>query len=152
MNAMSAQPHLRPAIRPATPNDAPYLADLTTQLGYPSSDDDISSRLRGLNEQPGHVVLVYESGGIATGWIHVFIRHSLEVDPHAEIGGLVVDENCRSQGAGGALVEAAERWAREHGCAAVRVRSNLVRTRTHGFYLKLGYNVVKDQKVFQKAI
>lgn len=149
---MSARPQPRPVIRRATLDDAQLLAELTTQLGYPSSADDIVRRLRGMDTQPGHVVLVYESEGAVSGWIHVLIRHSLEVDLHAEIGGLVVDENQRSQGAGSALVEAAERWAREHGCAAIRVRSNLIRTRTHGFYVKLGYNIVKDQKVFHKPL
>ena len=149
---MSAQPHARPKIRPASIEDAEFLAELTTQLGYPSKPDDMVRRLRGMETQPGHVVLVYEADGAAMGWIHVFIRHSLEVDPHAEIGGLVVHEKCRSQGAGSALVEAAERWAREHDCTAIRVRSNLIRTRTHGFYQKLGFGVVKDQKVFHKPL
>jgi len=62
-----------------------------------------------------------------------------------------VAEAQRSGGVGAALVAAAEEWARVKLCARIRVRSNVVRERTHRFYERLGYRVVKSQKVFDKV-
>ena len=45
----------------------------------------------------------------------------------------------------------AEEWAARHGCPRVRVRSNVIRERTHRFYERLGYRAVKSQKVFDKS-
>jgi len=47
---------------------------------------------------------------------------------------------------------AAEQWARVHGFALMRVRSNVVRERAHRFYEREGYARVKTQAVFRKAL
>jgi GNAT superfamily N-acetyltransferase len=65
---------------------------------------------------------------------------------------MVVDENHRSQGIGAALVKAAIGWADEHGFRTVRVRSNVVRERTHAFYERLGFSRTKTQVVFVRPI
>lgn len=86
------------------------------------------------------------------GWVHVFLSRLLESDPEAEIGGLVVDQHHRGLGIGQRLVEEAERWARRQRCRSVRLRSNVIRTRAHAFYERLGFKVVKSQKVFRKSL
>ena len=48
------------------------------------------------------------------------------------------------------LLAAAEAWAREHGFASMRVRSNILRERAHRFYLREGYIEKKRQAVFLK--
>lgn len=140
-------------IRAATLADAPRLAHLSGQLGYPSTPDQVAERLAQIHADPEHVIFVAEqnSGEIA-GWVDVFVMRTIGADPRAEIAGLVVDESCRSQGIGRLLMARAEEWAREKCCAAVTLRSNVIRERAHGFYERLGYRLIKTQKSFRKTL
>lgn len=136
-----------------TAADAPSVARLATQLGYPCEPADIERRFAFIAGAPDHAVLVAEApSGQVVGWVHVHGRCLLEAEPFAEIGGLVVAEECRGQGVGRALMAEAERWAAEHGYAEVCVRSNAIRQAAHRFYQGLGYRPVKAQQVFRKAV
>ncbi len=90
------------------------------------------------------------SGGEVIGWLHVGERHLVHLDLRAEVIGLVVSESHRRRGAGRALMQSAEQWAGEHGCRAVYLRSNVIRTWAHTFYEALGYRLLKTQKAFLK--
>lgn len=141
-------------IRKAHQGDAVRLAELSDQLGYPTTKKEMAKRLSlVLREKKGACfVAARHEGGEVLGWIHVSITPLLEVAPRAEINGLVVDENVRSQGAGRLLLEAAERWARKSGAKSVSVRSNVIRERAHTFYEKNGYEHYKTQKSFRKPL
>lgn len=136
-------------IRAAEPRDVEAIAALAGELGYPTTSDAMARRLAALGERDA--VLVADDGGACVGWIHISVVESLENDGHAEIRGLVVASTHRGAGIGAALVGAAEEWARRRGLARVRVRSNVIRERTHRFYERLGYRAVKSQKVFDKS-
>jgi GNAT superfamily N-acetyltransferase len=138
-------------VRAATTADAPAIASLCAQLGYPTGADDILRRLARLDASQ-HAVLVAEAGAVVVGWLHVALTFALEYEPCAEILGLVVDEHVRSRGAGAALVTAAEDWASAQAVAEVRVRSRDSRERAHRFYLRCGYTVWKQQVVFRKML
>lgn len=138
-------------IRPARPADAPAIADLATQLGYPTRPEEAEPRLRDVTSRPENAVLVAEVEGAVAGWLHVAGSHSVESEPFAEILGLVVDETHRGGGIGAALVEAADGWAARHGFRTLRVRSNVVRERTHAFYERLGFARTKSQVVFARS-
>jgi len=99
-----------------------------------------------------HCVLVAEAGSEVVGWVEVVIETTVVSDTQAEILGMVVDERHRGGGVGSRLLEHAETWARERGAGRIRVRSNVVRERTHGFYLRRGYVESKRQIVFQKNL
>jgi GNAT superfamily N-acetyltransferase len=137
-------------IREATLQDAARLAGLSSQLAYPSTPDQIAARLPALQQSSEHAVFVAEAAGEVVGFIHVQLRHALEHDTRAEVASLVVDEKVRSRGAGKALVQAAETWARQRGMKSVVVRSNVIRERAHAFYERLGYRHMKSQKFFRK--
>ena len=140
-------------LRAARLEDAPTLAVLATQLGYPTRSDEAEARLREVLALPGGAVLVAEDeDGAVIGWIHVFGAHRIEAAPFAEIAALVVDETRRGRGTGAALVEAAAEWAERHGFRNLRVRSNVVRERTHAFYERLGFARSKAQVVFVKPV
>jgi ribosomal protein S18 acetylase RimI-like enzyme len=140
-------------LRPALITDAGRLADLSGQLGYPSSLASVRRRLRNLLAKPDHAVWVAETDGQSVaGWIHVFVKQLLESDREAEIGGLVIDEAFRGRGVGKALVERAERWAKARRLKSVYVRSNIVRKGAHIFYQKLGYKIIKTQSAFRKPV
>jgi len=139
-------------IRPALPSDAAAIADLSTQLGYPSTPKETDVRLRDILNHPDGAVLVAEEEGAVIGWIQVMGSHTIDSDPCALIAGLVVDEARRSRGIGAALVEAASEWADRHGYSTLRVRSNVIRERTHAFYERLGFSRVKNQVVFARPV
>jgi len=141
------------AIRRARLGDAGVIAKLGGQLGYPATEEELAERLAKLIHRPGEgVVLIAEASGEIMGWLHVSVTPLLEVPLSAEVNGLIVDEANRSQGAGAELLEAAERWAVGKGCKSMSVRSNVIRERAHGFYLRHGYEHFKTQKVFRKSL
>lgn len=140
-------------IRPPRAEDHERMAELAGQLGYPSTAADVGKRLAGMEGRRDYAVFVAQlASGELAGWIGVFIYRCVEADWRAEISGLVVDESVRSQGIGPKLVKRAEEWARERGCAAIGLRSNVIRDRAHGFYERLGYEHYKTQKSFRKKI
>ena len=139
-------------IRCARLQDAERLAELSGQLGYPASRAEIVQRMKRMRPAAEHAIFVAETGKNVTGWLHVSVTPLLEVDLRAEVNGLVVDEHQRSLGAGAQLLQAAEQWAAEKGCKSMSVRSNVVRERAHGFYLRRGYEHYKTQKAFRKVL
>jgi GNAT superfamily N-acetyltransferase len=140
-------------IRRAKASDAPRIAELSGQLGYPATAAQMRQRLRGIRPASQHAIFVAESGeeGVI-GWLHVSKEPLLEVDIRAEVNGLVVAEGQRSFGAGARLLAAAENWARGHGCRSMSVRSNVIRERAHQFYERNGYEHYKTQKSFRKPL
>jgi GNAT superfamily N-acetyltransferase len=142
-------------IRKARRSDAERIAQLSGELGYPATAAQIATRLRQLKPASKHAVFVAESPDATTGligWLHVSVSHLLESDMRAEVNGLVVAEGQRSAGAGARLLEAAEGWARRHGCEGMNVRSNVIRERAHKFYERQGYEHYKTQKAFRKKL
>ncbi len=139
-------------IRPARSEDCPPLADLCTQLGYPSTPEQLTSRLRQIQADPDHAVFIAEENSAVIGWVHVHITPLLESDRTAEIGGLVIDEKKRGLGIGRALMEQAEAWANQHSCREIRLRSNILREAAHRFYEALGYKNLKTSYTFRKQL
>lgn len=140
-------------IRPATAADAPQLALLAGQLGYPSTAEQVSARLREILEGPAHAIFVAEGKDrCIAGYIEIFSFRTIGSEPRIEIAGLVVDESCRSQGVGRLLMKHAEEWGRSRGFREAGLRSNVVRERAHQFYEDLGYRMNKTQKSFRKLL
>lgn len=140
-------------IRSATAADAPQLAPLATQLGYPSTTEQVAERLRETLEDAAHAILVAENKDRRiAGYIEIFPFRTIGSDPRIEIASLVVDESCRSQGVGRLLMSHAEDWARARGFREMGLRSNVIRERAHQFYENLGYRVNKTQKSFRKRL
>jgi GNAT superfamily N-acetyltransferase len=151
MLAASQQAKLR--IRRARASDAPRLAELAGQLGYPSTAKQLRDRLRGLKPANHHAVFVADVTGVGVvGWLHVSVWPLIESDLRAEVNGLVVAEDQRSLGAGAELLAAAEKWARQHRCKTMSVRSNVIRERAHKFYERNAYEHYKTQKSFRKSL
>jgi GNAT superfamily N-acetyltransferase len=151
--AVEEQEQLGIHIRPANHADAAALAVLSTQLGYPTSEDEARRRLTQIAGNPENLILVAEQPeGRVIGWLNAYLCQLVESDLHAEIGGLVVDEEYRGSGTGRLLMRHAEQWAREKNCRTVSLRSNIIRERAHEFYQRLGYQIVKTQHAFRKIL
>ena len=150
---MSSNDRQRRDIRLSTPDDAERVAALSTQLGYPATAEKVRGRLADLLSDSNHAILVAEvTDSQVVAWIHVFKRKTIASDGAAEIGGLIVDETCRGRGIGRAIVEKAAAWACEQGCGSLCVRSNVVREDARRFYAGLGFDMIKSQAVFRKAL
>src|SRR5487761_466470 len=148
----TAEPSLI-TIRVAQLSDAPRLAPLAGQLGYPSTPEQVTARLRGIFSDSEHTVFVAEQrNGEIAGYVDVFLFRTAASDVRAEIAGLVVEEKSRSQNIGRMLMARAEDWARERGCSECGLRSNVIREGAHRFYENLGYRVNKTQTSFRKRL
>ena len=133
--------------------DAPAVADLSGQLGYPATASDIAERLANLQAEPDRVgVLVAEAGQRVVGWAHVELRDTL-VAPHAaQLMALVVGDGHRDRGIGRDLLRAAEAWATERGCHTLMVATRVTREDAHRFYRREGYVLDKTSHVFEKGL
>ena len=140
------------AIRRARASDREDLARLSTQLGYPMSAEEAQARMAEIVNHADHALFVAESEGRVVGWLQVSVPRIFEAPRQAEIAGLVVDEDARGRGIGSALLEAAQAWACERECSALRVRSNILRERAHAFYRRAGFGEIKTQRVFEKPL
>ena len=139
-------------IRRARVSDAPRVAELSGELGYPATAAEMKQRFALIKPASAHAVFVAEYQKNVIGWIHVSITPLLEVPCRAEVNGLVVADGQRSLGAGAKLLDAAEAWARSKKCKGMSVRSNVIRDRAHAFYERQGYIHIKTQKAYRKPL
>jgi GNAT superfamily N-acetyltransferase len=135
-------------IRGARQDDAPALAELSTQLGYPVTEVQVRERLC-LLDDPERELLVADGPDGLAGFIDVHVQRVVESNPHGEVGGLVVGAPHRGSGLGAALLAAAADWTRERGLERLWIRANLARVGPHEFYEAVGCRVVKDQRVYE---
>ena len=140
-------------VRPPNDSDAPVLADLATQLGYPVGTDALRKRLVDVaaNDQAA-VLVASDETDRPIGWIHVELKRTLVAPLTAQVMGLVVDEGARNGGVGRDLLQAAEAWAAARGCRQVLVGTRVTRGRAHRFYVREGYTLQKTSHFFEKAI
>lgn len=133
--------------------DAPVLAELAGQLGYPAPPERLETRLAQLLVRPEeHRVWVARADGRTIGWLHAFVARYLVDDPYVEIGGLVVAEGERGHGVGARLLAEAELWARALGYDRVGVHSNVLRVDAHRFYERAGFMLEKRQGVLTRRL
>ena len=140
-------------LRRARITDAPELARLSAQLGYPQAADAFERRLRRLLISADHpVVVATDDDTRLLGFIALERRLMLEAGERVEIVGLVVDDAARRRGIGKALVDTALDWAREIGLDTVIVRSNTARAQSHPFYEGAGFERIKSQHVYRRRV
>jgi len=139
-------------MRRAQVADAPEMARLAGELGYPMSSAEMARRLASLLPNERHYIAVVASGDRLLGWMHVEHRSSLEGGDRAELMGLVVDSTARRRGVGATLLGMAENWIVAQGISSLTVRSNAARESSHPFYESLGYSRIKTQHVYTKVV
>ncbi|HYX84586.1 MAG TPA: GNAT family N-acetyltransferase [Gaiellales bacterium] len=132
---------MRPLIRRAQPGDAPEVAELLVELGYPENEAvGVRRRIELWAGVPDGDVLVAELDGRVVGVIAVAVVPYFERSGHwARLVALVVGADVRRRGIARRLVAAAEEIAAERGCIAVEVTSARRRSESHAFYASLGY-------------
>lgn len=139
-------------IRNAGIKDSEFIAQLSDQLGYSALNSEIENRIDKILGHPDHCIYVATVNEKVVGWVHGFYALRVESNFFVEIGGLVVDQKFRKQGIGNRLVDSVITWAKTKKCNQVRVRCNVIRTESHQFYGKIGFELNKEQKIFNKRL
>lgn len=139
------------AVRPCVEKDAGEIARLCSQLGFPSTQDEIQRRLELILPHQDHALMIAQlrSGRVA-GWAHVHKYQFINGEMIADLGGIIVDNNYRRNGIGGLLMKNVEQWAHESGCDTVTARSSAERKEGHLFFGHFGFTAVKQHLLFRK--
>lgn len=133
--------------------DLEQVGTLAAQLGYSCISSDLNRRFEQIYPLSSHALFVAKNGARVIGWIHLTIETlSLLGEPRADVSGLVVDESCRGEGIGKALLHAGEEWAKSRGLPLIRIRTNTKRSDAHRFYSREGYSIQKSWHLFTKEI
>lgn len=126
------------SLRLATPDDREAMAALLTELGYPTSPDEIPDRMRDMTG-PDNAIMLAELDGAPVGLLSLHAFQAIHArKPVAMIMALVVSPDARGRGVGRALVQFAEQWAMERGCGQIMVTSAERRADAHAFYPACG--------------
>ncbi|MUO77831.1 GNAT family N-acetyltransferase [Agrobacterium vitis] len=127
-------------IRPAMRSDFPMLANLITELGYPSLVEDIAMRMEVIAGRDDYAAFVSVEQTVVAGMIGVSVSPSFY---RSGLGGaiiaLVVSPDFRGQGIAVSLVAHAEQWLRERGADRVTINPSNHRLPAHRLYHRLGY-------------
>lgn len=142
-------PKMEISTREIKRTDCTTVTDLTNQLGYQLSEDEVRRNMELVMNSPSHSAFVAVCEERVVGWIGVSQAIMIEFNPFCEINGLVVDKAWRGKGVGKVLIEAACQWARARGNRTLRVRCNVKRKEAHLFYQQRGFRESKEQKVFE---
>jgi len=139
-------------IRQATPDDIPAMVELSRQLGYAVSANQMAERLAAYFGRADHIVMLAASDGRVQGFVNGGLRRDLVSEDSVELMSLVVAEDARGRGVGKALLQAFERWVSTLGLDLVTLGSRDTRKDAHRFYEREGYELVKLHHIYRKRL
>ncbi len=145
-------------VRPATHTDIPALSALHRELhalhvdhephlfrfpSEPEWDAWFKDRTGAILSAPMETLFLAEKDGNPVGFVHLLLRNPPPLPIFTprlfcsveEIG---VAAACQRCGAGQALMQAAEQWAREHGASTLELSVHDFNTQAIAFYQQLG--------------
>ena len=131
-------------IRKAEQRDVPKLRSLFADLpGHELTVSDIEDRIKMVEESAIDELYVFEQESQIQGLLGFRIRENVEEPSrYGEISALAVKQGARKLGIGRALMEFAEKRAKELGCKGTWLVSGFGREEeAHRFYAKLRYTV-----------
>ena len=127
-------------IRAAVMADAPQLAALMTQLGYPTQVKEMRARLRSIFSDNSFRTFVATDDEQIVGMAGTSEQASYEHnDRTGRIVAMVVSDNAQRKGAGRQLMRAVEKSFRRRGVRRIVLNARLERVEAHQFYEALGY-------------
>ena len=132
-------------VRLLQPTDVPRWMAMRAELwpGEEQSDD------------PGLTVFVAEEGEALIGFLELSLRsyaEGCESSPVPYVEGWFVPEDWRRRGVGGALMQAAEEWSREHGFTEIGSDTNETNRLSRDAHAALGFEEVETLTVFRKSL
>ena len=135
-----------------TVEDGTGVNALSKQLGYPLSIEETVKNIDLVLQSKDHTAFVAECENKIVGWIGASQVIMIEVMPHCEINGLVINEHYQGIGIGKFLIDKVKHWAREKGNNKLGLHCNIKRTQAHKFYEHIGFAEIKQQKNFVMEI
>jgi GNAT superfamily N-acetyltransferase len=126
------------------------MPELLEEVGVKATLADIHRRVEALPRQDR--ILLALDGEHLIGFAHLRISQDLLTDETAEVASIVVRGSHRRQGVGRRLIAAAEAWARESGRARLLLRTDVVRTDAHAFYVAQGYEQASTMLEFVRDL
>jgi len=93
------------SIREMNVEDAQAVNTLSKQLGYPLSIEQTFAKHQAILKCKDHTAFVAEYEHKIVGWIGAAQAIMIEVMPHCEVNGLVIDEYHRGMGIGKLLID-----------------------------------------------
>jgi len=135
-------------IREMTADDVKAVNVLSNQLGYSLTIEQTLQNINIVLQSKDHTAFVAEYEDKIVGWIGASQAIMIEVMPHCEMNGLVIDEHHRGMGTGKLLIDRVKQWAKEKGNDKIGLHCNVKRTEAHLFYEHLGFTELKQQKNF----
>ncbi len=132
--------HIRPL---ALEQDLNNIHQLTAQLGYPSTLENIQQRWQQIHQNPHYHTLVIDHDATVIGYAGFIEQYSWEFDGgFLRIQAFVIHEDYRGQGLGKKLMDAVEQQARQHGFKRIMLNSGnrIERYPAHAFYQRLGFD------------
>ena len=130
------------SIREYQVKDMDSLAILTSQLGYPTTIEEMSLRMSHITKQANCRTIIAEFDGKVVGYIGVVKSPFWEQNGHyIRIQALIVDSDYRNSGIGKALINYAESWGREVGAKLIALNcgNRPERENAHKFYTAMGF-------------
>src|SRR5215213_2417081 len=119
-------------IRAGTEADSDQMAALMVVLGYPTTPEQMRTRMARVAAHPDYHTLAAERDGRLVGMVGVQRGIGWNSDePWARVMSLVVLPEEQGRGTGAALMAAAEAWARAQGAASLHLTTNARREGAH---------------------
>jgi len=149
MTTLNASTHV--AIRSATQADRPFLDRLANRLAdfdrpaWRSHEEIAEGDRRALNEaldtpQAGTALFIAELQGEPAGCLLMWtLQDYFSQRRHAHVSVIAVTQHAERRGVGRALMEHAERWAREHGHSRITLSVFEGNRRAQALYERTGY-------------
>jgi GNAT superfamily N-acetyltransferase len=131
-------------IRPYQSADLEAVAELMSDLGYPTSIERMQHRMEQIESVPSYGTFVAVVDNQVVGMAGVRQSYTYEEDGFAtQISTIVVKEQFQGQGVGKALVRFVEEWAMARNSNCVYLTSGIKpeRKKAHRFYEAMGLSV-----------
>ena len=122
--------------------DMPQIAALACELGYPTTEEEMSSRMKNILQNEDYKTVVIAKGHTILGFIGMFKCFYWERNGcYIRIQSLVVSKDAKRLGIGKMLIQAAEKWGHETGALTLSLNCGhkAAREAAHQFYPQMGF-------------
>ncbi|MDR0183069.1 aminoglycoside 6'-N-acetyltransferase [Lysobacter arvi] len=123
---------------------------------WPEADDTADALRAQLQCDDTAVWLAFDADGVAIGFAEASLRrdyvNGTQTSPVGFVEGLYVVETRRRSGVGRALVDAVERWTREHGCSELASDALIDNTVSHAAHRAYGFEETERVVYFRKPL
>ena len=124
--------------------DRPHREHLPHMFRKPDGPARERDYIQGLLEDSHAALFVAQTGDGLVGYVNVMLVRAAPIPllaprSYAVVDNLVVDERCRRQGIGRALMRRAEAWASDKGATSVELNVYEFNHAAHALYVSLGY-------------